>query len=572
MEQEGIFVQTKSGMLHGLHKEAMGIGVDVFLGVPFAKPPLADLRFRKPVKIDPWPGIFNAHHLPNSCQQEMSNTFPGFRGEEMWNPNTNISEDCLYLNIWVPSKFRPKEGNGGRGEDAGATVLIWIYGGGYMSGTSTLEVYDALTLAAYNDVIVASINYRLGAFGFLYMDTEEAPGNQGLFDQALAIEWIKDNIAAFGGDPNSLTLFGESAGAGAVSIHLLSPVTRPLTQRAILESGTVNTPWGFMTTETSKGVARTLAANVGCGSGTPSDNIPQVMECLRRVDAANISTEQWKSYSGILGFPSAPTIDGVFLPKHPDDLLKEGDFRNTTVLIGTNQDEGTYFILYDFIEYFKRDDTGSSLERDKFIEIINTIFKSWTDLERQAIIFQYTDWNNIENSFNNQKMIGDVVGDYYFTCPTNSFAQKCAEHQMTVFYYHFTQRSSMSPWGQWMGVVHADELDYVFGHALNVSRQYTESERELSRRMMNHFVTFAKTGKPTSDDTYWPVYSRRDPDYFILNAEKRGIGRGPRATACAFWNELMPLLHQGGAIVQLDRFTVAAASIIAALTSILRVF
>lgn len=130
----------------------------------------------------------------------------------------------------------------------------------------------------------------------------------------------------------------------------------------------------------------------------------------------------------------------------------------------------------------------------------------------------------------------------------------------------------MSPWGQWMGVVHADELDYVFGHALNVSRQYTESERELSRRMMNHFVTFAKTGKPTSDDTYWPVYSRRDPDYFILNAEKRGIGRGPRATACAFWNELMPLLHQGGAIVQLDRFTVAAASIVAALTSILRVF
>ena len=113
-------------------------------------------------------------------------------------------------------------------------------------------------------------------FRFLYLNTEEAPGNQGLFDQAMAIEWIKDNIAAFGGDPNSLTLFGESAGAGAVSVHLLSPVTRPLTQRAILQSGTVDAPWGFMTAEESKSIAQTLIANVGCGTGSPSDNIPKV--------------------------------------------------------------------------------------------------------------------------------------------------------------------------------------------------------------------------------------------------------------------------------------------------------
>jgi len=567
---DAVLVQTKSGVLHGLHKSAMGIGVDVFLGVPFAKPPVGDLRFKKPVPVDPWPGIYDAQNLPNSCQQEMYNVFPGFRGEEMWNPNTNISEDCLYLNIWAPTKFKPPQGSSREGGGGGgATVLIWIYGGGYMSGTSTLEVYDALMLAANNDVIVASINYRLGAFGFLYMDNEEAPGNQGLYDQTLAIQWIKDNIAAFGGDASSLTLFGESAGAGAVSVHLLSPVSRHLAQRAILQSGTVNAPWGFMTAQMSRNIANDLVVNVGCGSGTSA----QVMQCMRKADAGNISQEQWKSYSGILRFPSAPTIDGLFLPKHPDDLLKDGAFKNATILVGTNQDEGTYFILYDFIQYFKRDDTGSTLERDKFIEIVNTIFQSWSQLERDAIIFQYTNWDHMDNSLNNQKMIADVVGDYYFTCPTNHFAQKFADHGMTVYYYHFTQRSSTSPWGQWMGVVHADELDYVFGHPLNASRRYTDAERDLSRRVMNYFTTFAKTGKPMADDGVWPAYTRKDPKYFILNAENRGIGRGPKATSCAFWNEFMPLLRQGGATAGLaDHITVATASLIAVLTSLLHVF
>ena len=186
---ERVVVQTQSGLVRGVRKRAMGIGVDLFVGVPYAKPPVGELRFKKPVPIDPWPGVYPAVTPPNSCQQEPYDVFPGFRGEEMWNPNTNISEDCLYLNIWAPSSWRrPSAGA------TGATVLIWIYGGGYMSGTSTLDVYDALILAATNDVIVASINYRVGAFGFLYLDTDDAPGNMGLYDQALAINWIKNNI------------------------------------------------------------------------------------------------------------------------------------------------------------------------------------------------------------------------------------------------------------------------------------------------------------------------------------------------------------------------------------------
>lgn len=256
----------------------------------------------------------------------------------MWNPNTQLSEDCLYLNLWVPAKFRQRSPG-----DPAATVLIWIYGGGYMSGTSTLDVYDALILAGMNDVIVASINYRVGAFGFLYLDPEEAPGNMGLYDQALAIKWIKDNIRSFGGDPDSLTLFGESAGAGSVSVHLLSPISGHLARRAILQSGSVNAPWSYMSAETSRRIALTLAADVGCNASLVGVDTPAVMECMRSVEARNLSLTQWNSYWGILGFPSAPTVDGVFLPKHPNEMLKDGGFPKAEILVGTNQDEGLSF-------------------------------------------------------------------------------------------------------------------------------------------------------------------------------------------------------------------------------------
>ncbi|GLH10274.1 Acetylcholinesterase [Gryllus bimaculatus] len=319
--------------------------VHVFLGVPFAKPPLGPLRFRRPVPVDPWHGVLDATQLPNSCYQERYEYFPGFEGEEMWNPNTNVTEDCLYLNLWVPERLRLRH-QGEQRERPRVPMLVWIYGGGYMSGTSTLDVYDADIMAASTDVIVASMNYRVGAFGFLYLktffggDSEEAPGNMGMWDQALAIRWLKDNAAAFGGDPELITLFGESAGGGSVSLHLLSPVTRDLARRGIMQSGTLNAPWSYMTGEKATEVARTLVDDVGCNSTDLNVSPSKVMACLRAVDSKTLSVQQWNSYWGILGFPSAPTIDGVFLPKHPLDLLKDGGFEDTEILIGSNQDEG----------------------------------------------------------------------------------------------------------------------------------------------------------------------------------------------------------------------------------------
>ena len=283
--------------------------------IPYAKPPLGELRFRKPEPVDDWQGVHEATQLPNSCSQEPSEVFPGFSGEEMWNPNTPISEDCLYLNLWVPTNFR--HNNNEIRTNNNATVMIWIHGGGYTTGSSSLDIYDGLTLAATNDVIVASFNYRVGAFGFLYLGTDEAPGNMGLYDQAMAMQWIKDNVHFFGGNPNSITVFGESAGAGSITAHLLSPLSKHLVKRAILQSGSVNAPWSHMSAEKSKVLALTLALNVGCiekgnSSVALENNLPYMMQCLRNQDVRNFSLAQNSLYSIVVRFPFVPTVSFAF--------------------------------------------------------------------------------------------------------------------------------------------------------------------------------------------------------------------------------------------------------------------
>ncbi|XP_068213737.1 acetylcholinesterase-like isoform X1 [Palaemon carinicauda] len=197
------------------------------------------------------------------------------------------------------------------------------------------------------------------------------------------------------------------------------------------------------------------------------------------------------------------------------------------------------------MKYFQKEET-SYLEREQFLEIMNDIFKALTPLEREAIIFQYTDWEHLNNGFLYQKAVGDVVGDYYFICPSNLFANLYAKHCDSVYYYFFTHRTSNNPWGKWMGVLHADEIDYVFGHPLNKSEGYSDSEAELARRIMGYYKKFAATGKPVDEKVNWPKYTEEEPQYFEWNAARESIGKGPRATPCAFWNELMPLLEEKG--------------------------
>ncbi|XP_073816147.1 acetylcholine esterase isoform X1 [Musca autumnalis] len=561
-----LIVQTTSGPVRGRSVTVQGREVHVFTGIPYAKPPVDDLRFRKPVPAEPWHGVLDATRLPATCVQERYEYFPGFSGEEIWNPNTNVSEDCLFMNIWAPAKARLRHGRGTNGGEHssktdqdhlihsatpqnttnGLPILIWIYGGGFMTGSATLDIYNAEIMSAVGNVIVASFQYRVGAFGFLHLSPvmpgfeEEAPGNVGLWDQALALRWLKENARAFGGNPEWMTLFGESAGSSSVNAQLMSPVTRGLVKRGMMQSGTMNAPWSHMTSEKAVEIGKALVNDCNCNASLLPENPQAVMACMRTVDAKTISVQQWNSYSGILSFPSAPTIDGAFLPADPMTLLKSADLTGYDILVGNVKDEGTYFLLYDFIDYFDKDD-ATSLPRDKYLEIMNNIFQKATQAEREAIIFQYTSWEG-NPGYQNQQQIGRAVGDHFFTCPTNEYAQALAERGATVHYYYFTHRTSTSLWGEWMGVLHGDEIEYFFGQPLNTSLQYRPVERELGKRMLNAVIEFAKTGNPAVDGEEWPNFSKEDPVYYVFSTDEKieKLQRGPLAKRCSFWNDYLP--------------------------------
>ena len=257
--------------------------VDMFLGIPFAKPPVGDLRFKHPEQMEAWdPKIWNATKKPNCCYQSRDSVFDfhkDFTGEAMftahkiWNPVTDNSEDCLYLNIWVPRTNPPY---------INKAVMVWIYGGGFYTGSSDLPLYDGKVLAAENDVIVVSFNYRVGSLGFLKLNTADVPGNAGMMDQRMALEWVQRNIGYFGGSPRNVTIFGESAGAVSVGLHLLSPLSRRLFTRAILQSGAPQTNWATYTVEEGRRRSRELAKNINCNTNDEWTD-QEIFECMKKV-------------------------------------------------------------------------------------------------------------------------------------------------------------------------------------------------------------------------------------------------------------------------------------------------
>ncbi|KAG8450048.1 hypothetical protein GDO86_016655 [Hymenochirus boettgeri] len=507
-------VVTKYGKVKGFPISLPYGNVMAFLGIPYAEPPVGDLRFKKPKSPKPWSEVKDATIYGNSCFQLLDKTFSGFPESEMWNPKNELSEDCLNLNIWAPT---PKPNK--------ASVMVWIYGGGFETGTSSLDIYDGKFLAATEQVIVVSMNYRLGPLGFLsFPGNPEAPGNVGLFDQRLALQWVYENIAAFGGNPErSQTFF----------------------TRAIMQSGTGNAPWASVNSTEARRRALALANLLGCSTR----NEIEVIACLRTKNPQDIFVNAYSvvplSDKALIDLMFPPTVDGDFLVAMPNELMKSEKLKmNTQVLTGVNKDEGSYFLVYG--------KPGFSIEHENYInrtefkQIVKTSFPKATQLAVDSILLYYTDWTIEQDPAYYRDAMKAIAGDYYFVCPLLEFTKKNSEIVNNAYLYFFQHRSSRLAWPQWMGVLHGYEIEFVFGMPLNTTLNYTKEEQILSRTMMRYWGNFAKTGDPNDAGSTdkWPIFSVNEQYYRVLDTGTVMTDRKMRINQCNFWSGYYPKVLQ----------------------------
>ncbi|GBM77079.1 Acetylcholinesterase-1 [Araneus ventricosus] len=309
--------------------------VNQFLSVPYAQPPIGQLRFKKPEPILNYPKELHAFNLPPACHQYTESPFPWYAN------STHKSEDCLYLNIWTPSDASPANRK---------AVLYWIFGGGFRYGSIRLPVYSGTPLAALGDIIVVTVNYRVGPFGFLTSSTHDAPGNVGIWDILEGLRWVNKYIGYFGGDTSRITIAGESAGSVAVGLLAVSPLAKGLYKRQIMESGS---PTYMSADNNTQNLAfsQRLAEMVGCASSTFTikDYPGPVVKCLKRVDAVRLAKADY-SLKPDSTTSFIPQYGDEILPSHPRKAIMRGDLQCTELLIGNNKDEGSFHNFHTHFE------------------------------------------------------------------------------------------------------------------------------------------------------------------------------------------------------------------------------
>ncbi|XP_046545490.1 cholinesterase 1-like [Haliotis rubra] len=444
-------VSTTSGRLRGNCLSVLGKSVDVYHGVRFAKPPVGDLRFKHPVAFEANnSGITYAQVPGPSCIQPK---IPFFTESFKQIPD-DYSEDCLHLSIWTPTN---NTGN--------LSVMIWVYGGGFWFGSGQMPLYDGAVLAVEHNVIVVTINYRLGPLGFAYLGPETVPGNMGLMDQRMAFKWVKTNVANFGGDPNRITIFGESAGALSVGLHIFSPLSRDTFDRAIMESGPMTESFTYLDAHTSKDITIKLAEKLKC----PTHSDVDIYECLKFADAQSIADLQFTlSVRNLIAF--APVIDKYFLPDDPKTLLARGEYKNTELLHGFNKDEATLFVM-NLVTGLRnltappQNLTLSSAEYEMMIK--STFIKDLSDKAKEALSIYYKSLQPPGN-VDYFDVVNNLQSDVLYNCPVVEFGSVLSRINPT-FLYGFNHRISTNPFPAWTGTAHSFEIELVFGESTSTT-------------------------------------------------------------------------------------------------------
>ena len=491
-------VQTDRGPVQGAATDT----ARQFTGIPFAAPPVGDLRWKPPADVTPWTSPLDATQGAPPC---MSFQLSGAVA-------TGTSEDCLTLNVWAPLAQTTK-----------APVLVWIFGGAFIAGDAEDPGYDGSSLAAGQNVIVVTLNYRLGPLGFLSsqaLATEEGAAvapSFGLLDQRAALQWVQRNVAAFGGDPGNVTLFGESAGAWSTCVHLAMPGSSGLFQRALLESGNCGGPL-YVAPADAQAQAEQLAQAVACTD--PSTELA----CLRGKDAGTVLTALAgrKAGVGAQGAVWGPVVDGVELPTLPIHALTAGTFNKVPVLLGTNHDEGNLFTyLYD--------QTGTLAASD-VQAIVTTNFGA---ANAPAIMARYTgaSYPTPESS------LSAVITYGVFACAARRAARALEAAGVPVFLYQFTHPFNPGL-ASGLGAAHSFEIPYVWGNTWLGARP-PDTDQPLITSMQGYWGRFATAGDPNGGGApAWPPYST-DTDQNIVLDLTVATASGLDSSDCDFWDSLV---------------------------------
>ncbi|NMC71505.1 MAG: carboxylesterase family protein [Myxococcales bacterium] len=487
------------GVAQGVIRGAADGPVYRFLGIPYARPPVGELRWRAPQPLPPARDRLEALEFGPGCMQTRS----------IMTEAAVLDEDCLTLNVWAPSDPGPHP------------VMVFIHGGGFNTGASCNSIYDGSVLARRHGVVLVTFNYRLGPLGFLAHPrlTAEDPahpasGGWGFEDQRAALEWVRDNIAAFGGDPADVTLFGQSAGGLAVCAHLVSPRSAGLFRRVAMQSGPCFEL--FSTLEQAEAQGEAFAAALGC------DTAPDPLACLRAKPAAEILGALPLRLGMFFGEGAlwAPVIDGWNLAAEPSHAVRDGGPRDLEVLLGSNGREGSLIRMMTY---------PTGLTADAYEDFVELVFGE----HAAAVLDRYpvSAYGSVEDA------LDDAIGTFAFVCPTRRTARALTAAGARVYLYRFLHAPGYLPFPD-MGSYHTAELPFVFGTP-PAGRSFSPEEQALADAMVGYWGRFAADGAPGgSGAAAWPLHEAAADPHLSLDVFAIGAAAGYLPDDCDFWDAL----------------------------------
>ena len=488
MNRVAALVHTELGELEG---EAVGDqdGVYVFRGVPYAEPPVDDLRWREPVKKASWEGTRSAATFGPACWQPLvAETSIYTRGD------LNRNEDCLYLNVWT----------GAEATSSSRPVMVWFHGGGHTGGWSSAKVFDGTTFAK-TGVVLVTVNYRLGPFGFLshpgltVESAHHASGNYGLLDKISALEWVRDNISAFGGNPDNVTIFGQSAGSWSVCYLMASPLSKGLFHKAIGQSGGC-----FAGERPSLSDAEEAGVSAAMKLGMDGSD-EQVVRELRSLDAEVVVDS---------GLGSGAIVDGWFMPKAARSIFDSGQHNDVPVMVGAMANEGA--TLY------------AETPLRQFEELVSLLYDQYGDYADELLNLYEAE---IRRSTKNA--VQELQADQRFVWEMRQWARLVASSGSDAYLYFFSHgppvfriyvpgqpELDLPSGATGYGAYHSGDLAYVFGNTHRVGYDWSEWDHDLSKRMVAYWVNFAHTGNPNGDGlAEWPRYEEESEPWLEFGAD-----------------------------------------------------